>query len=123
MFTEIILEESPDKIYKSITLDEVSYDIRIKYLQRLTNEATTPVKADEFILELSLSGGAPFIKTSLKTSRDVLRPFRYLDDCPQGYLILRDYTALNSLLKGGVYQPERVSYGTLGKRFILTYSS
>lgn len=122
-FEEIVITSDPNKTYKSVDLDGTKYDITIKYLQRLTNEATTPVKADEFILDLALAGGDPFLSTSLKTNRDVLKPFRYKDDCPKGILMLRDYTAIKSLLIGGVYMPERVSYDTIGTRFILTYTT
>lgn len=122
MFFEIVTTSTPDQVYKNVDLDSTSYDIRIRYLQRLTNVATTSISADEFTLELSLAGDDPFLTTSLKTSRDVLAPFRYLDDCPQGILMLRDFTALKSLLTDGIYMPERVSYDTIGSRFVLTYT-
>lgn len=123
MIEEIVISSDPDKTYKNILLDGVSYDIRVRYLQRLTNEATTPIRADEFTLELSLSGGDPFLSSSLKTNRDILAPFKYIEDCPQGTLMLFDRTATDSLLVGGVYAPERVSYDTIGDRFVLTYAS
>ena len=123
MITEILIESSPDKTYKNVFLDGVSYDIRIRYLQRLTNVATTPIKADEFTLELALAGGNPFLTTSLKTHRDILQPHRYKPECPKGILVLQDLTAIKSLITGGVYMPERVSYETIGTRFILTYTS
>ncbi|MCG3741993.1 hypothetical protein EXA18_00655 [Vibrio cincinnatiensis] len=119
---EILLTSSPDKTYKNVFLDGVSYDIRIRYLQRLTNVATTPIKADEFTLELALSGGNPFLTTSLKTNRDVLRPFKYKPECPKGILVLQDLTAVKSLITGGLYMPERVSYDTIGTRFVLIYT-
>ncbi|AUR86376.1 hypothetical protein NVP1084O_169 [Vibrio phage 1.084.O._10N.261.49.F5] len=120
---EIIVAPDPDKTYK-VTLDGKSYNLRIKYLQRLTNEATgNPIKADEFTISISLAGGEPFITTSLKTNRNILKMYRARENCPKGILMLRDYTAdFNFANTGEGYTPERVSYSELGTRFILIYT-
>ncbi len=118
---EIVITPDPDKTY-SVILDETSYDLRIKYNQRLTNESTTPVKADEFIIEISLAGGIPFITSSLKTNRNILEPYRSRVGCPQGTLMLRDYLADTTLSTTFRYTPERCTYEELGTRFILIYT-
>ena len=120
---ELLIAPSPDKTYK-VTLDGKSYNLRIKYLQRLTNVATGhPIKADEFSMELSIAGGEPFIYSALKTNRNILRPYRARPDCPTGTLMLRDFTADSSLADTGKdYFPERVTYDQLGIRFILIYT-
>lgn len=117
----IPLEQNPDKTYR-VTLDDVTYDLRVRYNQRETNVSTgNPIKADEFEISLGLTGRTPNIKTPLKTNRDLLRQHRYKEDCPKGALVLRDISADRSLLEGGLYDPDRVGYNTLGTRYQLFY--
>lgn len=117
---------SPDKIY-TVNLDEVSYDIRLQYLLRSTNLSTKEVTADQFLMQIRLTGDEDWaIRTSLKTNRDVLAQYHHLDACPQGTLVLRDYIADShyfSTALEGAYNPERVTYEELGNRFILIYNS
>ena len=107
-----------------VNLDGKEYDFRFRYLQRETNVATgTPIYADEWKLYIALTGGSTILETSLKTNRDLLAPYQYRTDCPQGVMILRDTVADNSLFVGDGYFPERVGFNTLGidKRFRLVY--
>ena len=117
----IPLKQDPDTTYK-VTLDGQSYDIRVRYNQRETNVATgNPIKADEFEILIGLTGRTPSIKTPLKTNRDILRQHRYKDDCPKGVLVLRDNSADRSRSEGGLYDPDRVGFDTLGTRYVLVY--
>lgn len=117
----IPLKQDADNTYK-ITLDFVTYDIRVRYNQRETNVATgNPIKADEFEMSIGLSGREPNIKTPLKTNRDLLAQHRYKEDCPAGVLVLRDLSADRSRAEGGLYDPDRVGYDTLGTRYLLVY--
>ena len=123
-FFEIVISPSSNTVYKNIDIDGTFYDMEIRYLQRMTNISNgKKIKADEFILNLSLAGRPPFLSTSLKTNRDVLAPYRYKEECPKGTLMLYDFIALKSLYLDDIYMPERVSYEELGNRFILTYDS
>lgn len=117
----IPLKQDADTTYK-VTLDSVTYDLRVKYNQRETNVATgNPIKADEFEILIGLSGRTPNIKTPMKTNRDLLRQHRYKEDCPAGVLVLRDLSADKSKVEGGLYDPDRVGYDTLGTRYLLVY--
>ncbi len=116
----ILLDQDPDRTYK-VALGERNYDVRIKYLQRITNETTTPILADQFTLEIGVSGADPFLIAPLKTNRNVLEQVRHRAECPEGTLMLRDNTADDSIINGGVYRPERVGYDTIGERFSLQY--
>lgn len=117
----IPLKQDPDKTYK-VTLDGQTYDLRVRYNQRETNVATgTPIKADEFTISIGLTGRTPNIQTPLKTNRNILRPHRYKEDCPEGVLVLRDISADTSKAEGGLYDPDRVGYDTLGTRYLLIY--
>lgn len=112
-----------DVTYK-VNIENTWYDLRFKYLQRLTNEATkTPVKADQWTLYFGLTGKTPFLVTPLKTNRQLLSRIKYHPDCPVGDLELRDYIADKSESTGGMYNPERVSFENLGinERFRLYY--
>lgn len=113
----------PDITYQ-IRLENVIYDFRFRYLQRLTNVAAgTPVKADEWKLSVSLSGQPTLFETALRTNRDLLVQYRNLSDCPKGSLMLRDMVADEAYALGKDYSPERVDYENLGidKRFRLVY--
>ena len=117
-------EENATDITYRIQLDEKEYDLRFRYLQREGNVASgTPTKADDWYLTLGLTGRPPFIKTALRTGRDILQRIRYHPDCPKGTLLLADYTAESSLTTGGAFNPERVNREDLGidKRFKLVY--
>lgn len=117
----IPLLQNPDKTYR-VTLEGITYDIRVRYNQRETNVATgNPIKADEFEISIGLTGKTPEIKTPLKTNRDLLRQHRYKASCPQGVLVLRDISADSSLYEDGLYDPDRVGYDTLGTRYKLVY--
>ena len=121
----IPVSPDPDTSY-IVSLDGVSYKIRLQYLQRLTNESYegtwSNYTADQFMLHIGLSGedGYP-IMTSLKVNRDVLAPYHHRESCPSGTLMLRDLIADNTYLTGGSYIPDRVTYDDLGTRYILTY--
>lgn len=113
--------DNPDQTTR-FTLTDVDYDFRIRYLQRLTNEASGQnIKADEWVLEISRAGQPPFMQTSLKTNRDLLAIHRYKLDCPPGGLVLRDTAADAAQFVGEAYSPERVTYEDLGSRFVLVY--
>ena len=119
------IEELTDITYR-IQLEDKEYDFRFKYLQREGNVASgTTTKADDWYLLLGLTGKDPFIKTSLRTNRDILQRIRYHPDCPTGQLLLMDYIADSSYTIGGAYNPERVNREDLGmdKRFRLVYWS
>lgn len=117
----IPLKQDADTTYKVI-LGSVTYDLRVRYNQRETNVATgNPIKADEFEISLGLTGRTATIKSPLKTNRDILRQHRYKEDCPSGILVLRDLTADRSSAEGGLYDPDRVGYDTLGTRYVLLY--
>lgn len=118
-------EELTDVTYR-IRLENKEYDFRFRYLQRESNVASlNKVIADDWYLYLGISGKEPFLKTALRTNRDILKLIRSHPDCPKGDLILRDYIADSSDSSGGQYNPERVSLSTLGKdkRFRLVYWS
>ena len=118
-------EVLPDVTYR-IRLEDKDYDLRFRYLQRMSNIASgNPQIADDWYLYLGLTGREPFIKTVVRTNRDILRIIRYNPDCPKGTLILRDYIAESSYTTGGQYNPERVTLEGLGvnKRFQLVYWS
>jgi hypothetical protein len=117
---EIPLEVNPDASYK-VGMNSQVYDLRIRYNQRTTNKSTTQVDADEFTLSLALSGKEPLFTTPLKTNRDLLRIYRYIEGVPSGELQLRDTLADQNLAQNKYYSPERVSYDTLGTRFVLYY--
>lgn len=113
----------PDVTY-NVELEGIRYDFRFRYLQRQTNVATgSPILADEWLLILSVSGKSEILRTSLKTNRDLLSPYRYRENCPPGELQLRDITADISLSNNGDYSPERVGLDSLGqdKQFRLMY--
>jgi hypothetical protein len=119
------VDELTDITYR-IKLENKDYDVRFRYLQRESNIASgDKIIADEWYLYLGLSGRTPFLKTALRTNRDLLRQVRYNPDCPTGDLILRDYIADSSDSTGGQYNPERVNFSDLGKdkRFRLVYWS
>ncbi len=121
--SKIVVKPDPDMVYKAV-LDGQSYDIRIRYNQRLTNVSSgNPISADAFEIWIGLSGKAPILQTPLKTNRNLLLPYKYRPDCPQGILVLRDFTADSSRADGEYYDPERVSYTTLGDRFQIMYIS
>lgn len=112
---------SPDKIY-TVLLDNLRYDLRIQYLQRLGNVSSeVNSRADEYMIHIALSGEDPFISTSLKTNRDILEPYRYRANCPKGSLLLVDNTAMEAREVGKNYNPERVTYEGLGDRWTLVY--
>ncbi|AGH32058.1 hypothetical protein VPIG_00202 [Vibrio phage PWH3a-P1] len=123
----IPLEQDPYKSYR-VTLDGESYDVVVQYNQRLINQTSTnknflPESADSFTISVALTGSDPILKTSLKTNRDILGPYKYREGCPQGTLILRDTAADANLVDGKLYAPERVSYEGIGTRFLLLYES
>jgi hypothetical protein len=121
----IPVSSDPDTSY-IVTLDGISYKIRLQYLQRLTNESYegtwSNYTADQFLIHIGLSGeeGYP-IRTSLKVNRDILAPYHHRESCPSGILMLRDLLADNTYLTGGLYIPERVTYEDLGVRYVLVY--
>ena len=116
------VQKGVDITYR-VTLEGRQYEMRIKYNTRVANTGlVNETPADSFSLTLSLAGAStPILKTPLKTERDILRPYRYIEDCPKGTLILRDVFALRSLNNGGVYNPERFAYEQM-ERFKLFYS-
>lgn len=108
----------------SITLEGTTYQFNYRYLQRETNLANMGgVYADEWRLYINTSGGDTILETPLKTNRNLLKPHYYKEDCPQGFLMLRDYLNDINYQDTGVYSPERVDYDNLGKdkRFRLIY--
>lgn len=118
-------ENQTDITYR-VPLEGKEYDIRYKYLQRESNIASgKPVIADEWYVYLGLTGKPPFIKTALRTNREFLEMYRYHPDCPAGNIVLRDSIADSSVVSGGNYNPERVTYDELGqdKRFKVLYFS
>lgn len=121
-FFEIPISPSPDATY-TVEMENVVYDIRIRYNQRVTNKNSIlpETKADEFTLTLSVSGEDPLFTTSLKTNRDLLRMYRYISGVPSGVLQLRDKSADRNLANGKYYAPERLTYNSLGTRFALYY--
>ena len=115
----------PDVTYR-IRLEDKEYDFRFRYLQRESNVASVNKGvADDWYLYLGLTGKEPFLKTSLRTNRELLQLSRSNPDCPKGDLILKDSVAVSSVFTGGAYNPERVTFEGLGtdKRFKLVYWS
>ena len=117
---EIPITPDPFQTYK-VEMQGRVYDLTIRYNNKVSNKSLKPVYADEFTLSLALSGQAPLFTTSMKTNRDLLRIYRYIDGVPKGVLQLRDSLADQNLEQNQYYAPERVSYDTLGSRFILYY--
>lgn len=120
---EIPITPSANTTY-TVTLDGTQYDLTIKYLYRLTNVANGKnIAADEFIIYIGPSGKDPVMQASLKTNRDILAPYHYLDGVPSGELKLRDKLADKAYMDGYDFSPERVTYDDLGGRFLLLYTS
>ena len=66
--SKIVVKPDPDMVYKAV-LDGQSYDIRIRYNQRLTNVSSgNPISADAFEIWVGLSGKDPILQTPLKTN-------------------------------------------------------
>lgn len=115
------LKQDPDTTY-SFNLEGQTYDVRVRYNQRETNVATgTTILADEFEIQIALSGKGFTIKSPLKTNRDILRQHRYKESCPKGVLMLRDLSADQSFAERGLYDPDRVGFDSIGTRFVLMY--
>lgn len=118
-------EELTDITYR-VRLEDQEYDFRFRYQQRESNISSgNKVIADEWYLYLGLTGKEPFLKTALRTNRELLKLSRANPDCPLGDLILKDSVAVSSVFTGGAYNPERVTFADLGKdkRFKLVYWS
>lgn len=108
----------------SVTLEGTTYQFNYRYLQRETNLANMGgVYADEWRLYIRTSGGDTILETPLKTNRNLLKSYYYRENCPQGILMLRDYSSDINYADTGIYRPERVDYDNLGKdkRFRLVY--
>lgn len=106
----------------TFTLDNERYDFRVRYNQREANSSATSTPYDGWRLYIGLAGQPPFIETPLKTSRDLLLPHRYKENCPSGRLFLADITAVVATEDPNYnYSPERVGFETLGRRYQLVY--
>lgn len=120
---ELPVTNNTDKTYR-FTLSGQDYDVRLRYLSRLTNVANGKnIKADEWIISIALTGTTPVINSSLKTNRNILEMHRYKSSCPAGTLFLRDELAdrERAIEDGYDYSPERVTLEGMGDRWKLIY--
>lgn len=97
----IPLIDNPDNSF-TVVLDNVSYDMRLQWNGR--DEA--------WYLFCGLANQQFLFKTKLTTASDILMPYRAYEDCPKGYLYIKD-----SLKKYGRLPRDGFSSG----RFKLMY--
>lgn len=95
-------EEYPDQTY-TVTLDGVDYDIRLRWNTR----------DESWQVQLGVSGEDPIITFKATNGLDLLKPYKHLEEVPDGQLYMIDTVKING--RPGYYDTG------LDKRFALVY--